>query len=166
MKKKIFTFVLLFLAASSVNALSLSFQVLQSGQKNSDVQESSYLIEDGLFDYFFGQGIIASNSPAAVFESKEILNSFYRKSLAEARAGGSDYFVLIEIFYDLDAGSNPQAALSSNLEKISWKITKCNSDEIIAQNEFNPSKNLLRDEKGIYSLSQEIAGEIFNELLK
>ncbi len=166
MKKKIFTFALLLLAVSSVNALSLSFQILQSGEKNSDVNESSYLVEDGLFDYFFGRGIIASNSPAAVFESKEKLESFYRKSLGESRAGGSDYFVMIEIFYDSKSVSNPQNKLSSSIEKISFEITECNSDKIIAQNEFNFSKNSLCDEKSIYSVSQKIAGEILNELLK
>lgn len=80
---------LLFIVGCAVfcaNAVSVAFQIVQHG--DSEIRSSSYVIEEGLFDFFFGKGIIISNSPAIASDSVENDASFFEKSRQEAWEGG------------------------------------------------------------------------------
>ncbi len=164
LKKKFFiaTF-LIFLFGTNLYAMTISFEILERNSLENNVKESSYLIEDALFDYFFDKGIVASNSLTCVSDSEKKDEQLFRKSLAEAREGGLDYFIEILVFYE-NAKSSSNSSIT-NLKKISWKLIDVKKDNIIASNEQNPLNKKFDDEKiGIYELTKKIADEILYKI--
>lgn len=165
LKKKFFiaTF-LIFLFSTNLYAMTISFEILQRDSLESNVKESSYTIEDALFDYFFDRGIVLSNSLTCVSDSEKKDEQLFRKSLGEAREGGLDYFIQILVFYETGNSSLNNSAIT-NVKKISWKLINVKTDNVIASGEQNPLNKKFDDVKsGIYELTKKIADEIFYKI--
>ena len=67
---------------------SVGFQIIQHDPSGDEIRNCVYIIEDALFDTFFSNGIIISNSPPVSSDPKEF-DSVFRKSLDEARESGT-----------------------------------------------------------------------------
>lgn len=170
LKKKFFIAMFLtFLFGTNLYAMTISFEILERNSLESNVKESSYLIEDALFDYFFDKGIVASNSLTCVSDSEKKDEQLFRKSLGEAREGSLDYFIEILVFYENGNSSLSSSSNSSitNIKKISWKLIDVKSDNLVASGNENPLNKKFDDEKfGIYELTKNFADEIFSTIMK
>lgn len=170
LKKKFFiaTF-LIFLFGTNLYATTISFEILERNSLESNVKESSYLIEDALFEYFFDKGIVSSNSLTCVSDSEKKDEQLFRKSLGEARQGSLDYFIEILVFYEKanSSGISSSSSQITNIKKISWKLIDVKSDNLVASGTENPLNKNFADEKiGIYELTKNFADKIFSTILQ
>lgn len=143
------------------DAVSVAFQIVQHG--DPEIRSSSYVIEESFFDFFFGKGVIVSNSPAAVSVSAENDASFFEKSRQEAWEGGVDYFVELTADFSPANSSNPDADLLANLGSLSWRVVDVSSGAVLGSAKKNPpaSSGIKDKRKGLSDFASGIAGDIY-----
>ena len=156
----------LLVCAASASASVISFQIIQHDKSQTEIRDSSYIIENTLFDYFFDIGFITTNSPTANTDGKSGDKKVFSRSLVEAKMGHCNYFVLLTIDYDVRLSKNTKGNFLSNIDSISWQIYDAESSTMIAEGsrevgEVSAQKN---NEKGIMSFVSEIAADIYGEL--
>ncbi len=155
---------LLFIVGCAVfcaNAVSVAFQIVQHG--DSEIRSSSYVIEEGLFDFFFGKGIIISNSPAIASDGVENDASFFEKSRQEAWEGGVDYFVELTADFSSSNSTNPDADLLANLSSLSYKVLNVGSGTVLGSGKkIPPASSQFKDKrKGLSDFAFGIADDIY-----
>lgn len=129
-KKNLLAALVVFAAAAASFAKSLSFQILQKNDSLNSVCESALAVEDEILSYFFENGYIVSNIPAAVSKGSAQDLKFYNDAYNEAVNGTVDDFCLIKIYFTGDEKQNSEISLG-NMKKISWKIVSVKTGNIL-----------------------------------
>lgn len=166
---KLFTAIVILMGSvvMSASAVSVAFQVIQRDRADVSVNENTYLIEEGLFDFFFSRGIIASNSPAAVSPAESEDFVVFQQSMGEADKGGATYFIkVIEKFKEYES-SNPGGKLLSNLEYVQWTLISLETGTDVAVKKSVPPliQNQKNVEKGLVAFSASVAKDIVNAII-
>ncbi|MDR1899915.1 MAG: hypothetical protein LBQ55_07910 [Treponema sp.] len=107
MFKRFLTALLLSLSVLPLHAAAVSFLVVETGlQEGQGASQYSSLYESGLLDIFFEAGHIVSNAPILRLSGapKQAFPEEARPDLAEALAGGMEYFILAQLDYAVPAG--------------------------------------------------------------
>jgi hypothetical protein len=162
MKLKKFAFILAFFwIPLGASAFSVAFQIVQHDDSESAVRNSSYIIEEKFFDFFFDKGVVVSNSPVAVCSGDD--NTVFKKSLKEAQEGGVKYFIEITGDYDVSSSTNPEGALLENVESISWKVLDADSEKILGEGKKIPPRAaaVKNRRQGLSDFALEIAEDIY-----
>ena len=136
----------MFLALTSGFCGSLSFQILQKDESMNDVCESALVIEDEILNYFFDNGFIVSNVPAAVSNSEAEDEKFYKDSYNEAVNGTVDQFCLVKLYFTGGAEENQRVSIG-NMKKISWKIVSIRTGKIIEEASTAVEKKISMNEE-------------------
>lgn len=165
--KYIFSFVAVFFAATvCASASVISFQIIQHDKSQSNVRESSYVVENALFDFFFDKGFIATNSPTETTSKASEDLKVFSQALAEAKMGHCNYFVVLTIDYDVKLSTNTKGSFLSNIDSISWELYNANTSTKIADGtrEVGVVSVQKNNERGIINFINEIAMDIYDEL--
>lgn len=159
----LFTIILVALTAASSHAAVISFQVIQHDNTQSEVRASSHVIENALFDYFFDKGFIVTNSPAASSEDEYEDKTIYYRSMAEAKLGKCEWFVVIVADFQANISPNPSGIYLSHIKKVDWTVYNATTGAQISSGTRTPAKvsNRLDNEHGISSFVAEIAQDIY-----
>ncbi len=159
--KKLALFCILFAASIYANAVSVAFQIVQHG--DSTIKDSSYVVEEALFEFFFNKGIVISNSPIIISDDYEKDESFFMKSLDEADEGGVKYFIEFTAEYDSTKSSNPDLALLENVKSISWKLIEVKESKVLGSGKKSPSNNgrIKNAQKGLSDFTFLLAEDIY-----
>lgn len=146
MGKKLACCAILVLAAiSSGFCGSLSFQLLQKNESLNEVCESVLVIEDEILNYFFEQGVIVSNVPAAVSESDEQDRKFYTDAYNEAVDGTVDQFCQVKLYFTGGGQENQKPSIGT-LKKISWKLVSVRTGNVIEESSSQVTKEITQNE--------------------
>lgn len=129
-KKNLMAFFLLASAAATGFAKSLSFQILQKNDSLNTVCESALAVEDEILGYFFENGYIVSNIPAAVSAGDAQDFKLYNDAYNEAVNGTVDDFCFIKIYFTGDEKENSKVSLG-NMKKISWKVVSVKTGNVL-----------------------------------
>lgn len=129
-KKNLMAVFALFLAAAASFAKSLSFQILQKNDSLNTVCESALAVEDEILGYFFENGYIVSNIPAAASASDAEDFKLYSDAYNEAVNGTVDDFCFIRIYFTGDEKENGKVSLG-NMKKISWKVVSVKTGNVL-----------------------------------
>ncbi len=155
--------ILMALAVASSYSAVISFQVIQHDDTQTEVRASSHIIENALFDYFFDKGFIVTNSPAAASEDEYEDKSIYYRSMAEAKLGKCEYFVVILADFQAGISSNPGGIFLSHIKQVEWTVYEASSGKKIGGGSKIPKviSNRLDNEQGISSFMAEVAQDIY-----
>lgn len=161
MKVKTLSFILLFALINSLFAYSLDISILVS-QKDIDVdsiRNTTREIENGIFEVLFDKGYIVSNEPITIIQDT---TEEYEDGFDAAIAGYVDYYVHVQLFYDISSSKNPNGVLLSDIKKVLLKIVEVESNKEIFNNEMKvPSVNSREQEvAGVKAFSREIGNKI------
>lgn len=159
--KKLALLALVIASAAGANAVSVAFQIIQHDPADAGIRNSSYIIEESLFGFFFDKGIIVSNSPAAVSDGDD--SAVFKKSLEEAREGDVDFFIEITGDYDSSQSANPEAALLENIQSVSWSIIDVGSGAAVHSGRKSPPavSGIKNKRKGLADFAAGIAEDIY-----
>ncbi len=151
-------------SVANVSATAVAFQLIQHDPVQDKVRSSSYIIENGLFDYFFDKGFIVTNSPTSVSSDSVQDEEIYYTALSDASAGYCDYFIVISIDYNTENSRNPDAMILSNIEKVNWSVFDLETGKKIGSGSrkigrIDPVKD---NEKGISAFTAQVANDIFS----
>ncbi|MGN0730040.1 hypothetical protein [Treponema sp.] len=155
--KRIALLFILSCAVFCAEALSVAFQVVQHG--DPEIRSSSFTIEDSMFDFFFGKGIIVSNSPPVVSDAEEKDASFFKKSMQEAWEGGVDYFVEMTVFFTPQNSTNPDSDQLANIGSVSWRLVHVGSGSALGSGKKNPHAG--KNYAGLSDFISDIADDIY-----
>ncbi len=144
-KKNLLAAFVLFAAAAASFAKSLSFQILQKNDSLNSVCESALAVEDEILNYFFENGCIVSNVPAAVSKSDAQDLKFYNDAYNEAVNGTVDQFCLIKIYFTDDEKENGKISLG-NMKKISWKVVSVKTGNILEDSSSEVKAGISQNE--------------------
>lgn len=120
MKKRLLVLWLLF-QGIFIFASSFSFQVIQHCDELDEVCPAVHVFEDELLNYFFENGQIVSNEPAAVSISKTADEKLVQSSLANAMDGSFSNFIEIDVYLTDSDGSASSTVKQKYFNKIVWK---------------------------------------------
>lgn len=156
----------LLISVVSASASVISFQIIQHDQSQDEVRESSYIIENALFDNFFDYGYIATNNPTVTTSGPEDDMKWFSRAFMDARTGKCNYFVILTIDYNVKVSKNPKGSILSNIDSVSWELYDTSTSAKIGSGvrkvgTIAPQKN---NEKGIKSFAAEIARDIYDIL--
>ncbi len=162
MFRKCLAFIFVFAAFSlKAEAASIAIQLVQHDGISENVRNSSYIIENAFFDYFFSLGFIVTNSQAVAFVETSKDKTAERDALSEARSGGCDYFVMIVTDYDLTDSLSPEAASIDNIKCAEWKLVDVKKDCVIKTGRKNsPEKAAENVQTGLNDFVFSIADDI------
>lgn len=165
-KKTSCALVLLAFALSCAPASVIAVQVVQDDDAHDEVRSSSLVVEGSLLDYFFESGHIVTNTPPAISSGKDD-SALLKKSMAQAKSGGCDLFIAVQVCYQRGNTSSPEANLLSVIKQISWTVYRISTGEEIASGKKSPGTvSPARDsERGIIAFAGEVAATI-NQSLK
>ena len=135
--KRLVTLAVLFMCASFCFAKQISFQVVQHDFSASSVTEQSLVIEDEVLTSFFESGFIVTNSNAAVSDSKNQDAVLFKSGIGEAFNGSSDFFVQINLYYEI---TDSTTSSDADLQKIEFTIAKTNTGTTIANRSLKSVK--------------------------
>ena len=156
----------LVLGTAAACAQVISFQIIQRDTVQTEIRSVSYMLENGLFDYFFNKGYIATNSPTAVSGSEAEARSVAYAALSEASEGLCDYFVSVSIDC-AGSSTNPAALLLSNIRGVSWNVFDVKTGTELSSGSKAPTLTARNNnEKGVKSFSAQVAAEIESALPK
>lgn len=162
------TIVVLFasLFSSGAFAKSLSIQIIQNNPGQEKVWATSYLFEQNITDYFFDAGDIVSSSPVWISDSDEKNLSALKASLRENLEGGMDVLVRVELIYDTNDSSNPEAFLLENIKKVQWKAYAVSTGVKIFEGSAVPEKptDKTNNEMGLSQFAGLVAYEINTQM--
>ncbi|WP_307770936.1 hypothetical protein [uncultured Treponema sp.] len=146
---------------------SVGFQIIQHDPSGDEIRNCVYIIEDALFDTFFSNGIIISNSPPVSSDPKEF-DSVFRKSLDEARESGTDLFVELTGEFDVSDSTNPSGALLDNISSFSYTVIDIDKDEVLFDGKKIPqgTSKITDSTQSVRDFGFEIAADIFNGIRK
>ncbi|MCL1815468.1 MAG: hypothetical protein FWG27_06595 [Treponema sp.] len=110
MKKRFFALILACVGFLSLEAATVSVQVVETGLPfGSGCSSSAMIWESGMMDAFFDAGHIVSNAPCQQIEkTASLLPPELNGDFDEARIGGADYYVLILINYSNGSPEHPK----------------------------------------------------------
>ncbi len=147
-------------------AQSVSFQIIQHDSATTDVRETTYVMENAIFDSLFSSGFIATNSVTAAVNNDEKDKQIKYKALGEASDGGCNYFIAIFVDYKDNLTSNTAYALLSNIRKISWEVYDVKSEAVISSGEKEIVKvtSSSDNERGVASYTRIFSAEIIKSL--
>lgn len=155
--------VLAVLACSTVCfAKQISFQIIQHEAGAGEVTESSYSVEDVLMNTFFERGYIVTNSDAAVSNSFEQDEEFFKMGIGEAFNGFSDYFVQIKLFYEVN---EKKLNKKSDLYKIEYTVAFAKSGKKILTKSISDIKKTVNGQTDYSYISAELIQQI-NKVIK
>lgn len=144
-KKLVAAAMVVFAAISSGFCGSLSFQILQKDECLNEVCESALVIEDEILNYFFDQGYIVSNVPAAVSNSEEQDRKFYTDAYNEAVDGAVDQFCLIKLYFTGGGQENQKPSIGT-MKKISWKLISLRTGNVLEESSTTVTKEITQTE--------------------
>jgi hypothetical protein len=158
-KKGIFFIFLCFVVSSFSFAKQISFQIIQHDISNEKVNENSYAVEDELLTYFFEQGYIVTNSPAAVSSGDSQDKKLWSTGFSEAFDGSSDYFIQVVLSYS-DIEVKDSLKLENAIIKLDWTLTSVKSGKEIQKSFIkNNNKDSFKIED-IKSMASLLVSEI------
>lgn len=157
------------LTLSPLAALSVSLQIVQVDAAHDEVRSPSYLIETGIMDYFFEQGVIVSNLPAVLASSDKKNAEAVRKGLSDSQTGALDYYVQLFVEYTHNSlNDSPDAKLLSSIKEVKWTIFDVDTQKELGS--WNKKiEKLMRNQNteiGITNFASDLAVEIYSFLLK
>ncbi|MDY4902066.1 MAG: hypothetical protein SO116_04255 [Treponema sp.] len=140
-KRFILSFIFLTICTFSYS-LETALQVIQFDPINENVNTASYLIEDGIFDFFFSKGMIVSNVPCMTISDSSFLSeeSLFEtdavgkakiSSLNEAETGGCEYLIIVLAEYTVSDRDTICYA--------QWELWDVNNRKCISNETGNPS---------------------------
>ncbi|NLC92083.1 MAG: hypothetical protein GX677_01230 [Treponema sp.] len=140
-------------------AKQISFQIIQHDISNEKVHENSYAVEDELLTYFFEQGYIVTNSPAAVSSGDSQDKKLWSTGFSEAFDGSSDYFIQVVLSYS-DIEVKDSLKLENAIIKLDWTLTSVKSGKEIQKSFIkNNNKDSFKIED-IKSMASLLVSEI------
>ena len=160
-----FMAVLIFSAASA-SASVISFQIIQHDKSQNEVRDSSYIIENTLFDYFFNKGFVTTNCPTATTDDSSDDMGIFSRSFFSAKIGYCNYFIVLTVDYDVRISKNTKGNFLSNIDSISWQVYDTSTSKVIAEGskEVGEVSAQRNNDKGIIGFATEIAADIYDEL--
>jgi hypothetical protein len=161
MKVKTLSFILLFVLINALFAHGLDISILVS-QKDIDVdsiRNTTREIENGIFEVLFDKGYIVSNEPITIIQDT---TEEYEKGFDAAITGYVDYYVHVQLFYDITSSKNPGGVLLSDIKKVLLTIVQVDTNKEIFRNEITvPGVNSAeQEEAGVKAFSREIGNKI------
>ncbi len=156
----------LVVSAIYVNASAISFQIIQHDKSQNEVRESSSVIENAMFEFFFDRGFITTNSPTVSTDGNRDDMKIFSRSLIEAKMGQCNYFIVLTIDYNANLSRNPKGSILSNIDSVSWEVYETKTSQKIAEGSRKVGKVPVQknNEKGIVSFANEIAADIYDSL--
>lgn len=147
-------------------AKSLSIQIIQNNPGQEKIWATSYLFEQRITDYFFDSGDIVSSSPIWISSSDEKNRGALKASLLENLIGGMEVLVRIELFYNTNETSNPEAFLLENIKKVQWKAYAVSTGIQLFEGSTAPAKITAsnNDEMGLSQFAGLVAYQINNQM--
>lgn len=161
-KKLIAAAVFMLAALTSGFCGNFSFQIVQKDESLTDVCESTLVIEDEILNYFFDQGEIVSNVPAAVSNDDAQDEKFYTDSYNEAVDGTVDKFCFIKLFFTGGGQENQKPSIGT-LKKISWKLVSVKTGKVIEESSSAVKKEITETDNANV---REFAADFANHLKK
>ena len=157
--------VVLFFSAQAF-ASDVIIQIVQHDNSCAVLEEGSKVFEDAVIDTLFNAGCIVSNVKAAVWDNTLVDNRTFVRSLDEALSGYAEYFVMIDLFYNKEGSRNPDSALLSNIEYVSWQAVSTRDRQVVTNGEKRPSvQNTKKDNSnGISDFAKDVSVLIKNGL--
>lgn len=136
MPKKPLMLVLLicFLAASHLNAATVSFLVIETGlARDMPTSQYSTMWENGLLDVFFEYGHIVSNSPLLRLYQKpdDGFPDEAERDYDEANEGGMNYFIIAVLEYP-----SPHGNANMKPKNVSLRLFSTKSTEMIIEQKY------------------------------
>lgn len=125
---------------------SLSFQIIQKDESLTNVCESALVIEDEILNYFFEQGYIVSNVPAAVSKDDAEDKKFYTDGYNEAVDGSLDQFCQIKLYFTGGEQENQRITIGT-MKKITWKIVSLRTGKVLEESSSEVDKKITQDEE-------------------
>lgn len=160
MKIKALLFCTLFcLQVSSLSALSISFQIMQIG--TPDIEPSTYELENAMFDYFFSNGVIISNSQSKAYVAEG--EGDFNSARDEARLGGAEYFAELISVKDAPSKSSTGDTLIENIRNVSWNVVNLKTGISLGRGNLKPPKavNVENNDEVLSNFSKEVAEQIY-----
>lgn len=165
MKKNIrYIFILIILLLSMINlyGMNVSFLIIQKNGLEK-VSESSRVFENQIMNTLFDCGHIVTNEPISLFENYETatINGFNA-----AVDGFMDYFIEIEVDYDLSKSKNPEAVLLENVKSVEYRIKNVLTGTVFFESgKIFPNKEVVSNQfVGFNKFACEIADKITMKL--
>lgn len=148
-------------AKSSFNGVG--FQVVQHSPTLSDISDVSYVVEDEILNGFFEKGLIASNSPVALFNSSNE-KKIYNDGLRDAKDSNFNAFLQINLYYK-DGVTNSKLVKLALLEKIEWVLIATPAKTQIARGKKTVTPPSPKDsEEVLRTLMRDIFFDIYQKL--
>jgi len=134
-------------------AATVSVLVIETGLPSGKGQSQSASVwESGVMDAFFDAGFIVSNAPSLQLDIAPSMQLPIeaRRYYEEARLGGADFFVVVQLIYpNQPDGLTSGASVQEQPKSVSIAVFKISSGELIYQasvgsrNFGNPSEEFL-----------------------
>ena len=146
-------------------ATTVSIQLVQIGSTHPNNQASSSLLEDGILDLMFSQGIIASTFPIISGEQK--IDTNVSKTIGFAKEGSSQILAQVSVYFDTSQSLAPERVLLSNIKYVEWSLYETKDGKKIATGTEKPDMLIKTDdtEKGINSFGKQIAQKITKAII-
>ncbi len=116
--KKIILLTALFLVSFCLYGKNVSIMILQNNGSDK-ITEASKVFENLVLNTLFDCGHIVTNEPISLIEDYDFASE---KGFDAAVNGFMDYFIEIEIEYDREKSSNPDAVLLENVKSVEYVI--------------------------------------------
>lgn len=137
MKKPFITLVILILGSMPLMAATVSVLVIETGLPSGKGRSSSASVwESGVMDAFFDAGYIVSNAPSIQLDKAPALQlpAEARREYEEARLGGADFFVVVQLIYPCQSNeSTIDVPVQEQPKSVSIAVFKVSSGELIYQ---------------------------------
>lgn len=161
-RKTIVSMFFIVLTVSSAFCTSLAIEIVQDNPGQEEICQTSMYFEQSVIDFFFESGHIISNSPIYISVDEKKDSAQLAKALSEAADGYLSYFTSINIEYDTEKSSNPEAPLLENIKKVTWKTYSAQTGKQIAGGSAVPEKITTENDNeiGITNFASLVAAKI------
>lgn len=153
---------LFFMLTGYCFASSYSLQIIQHDKCSIGVNPLSYEVEGNIMDYFFDNGNVITNTPAAAVKDSSFDEEIITKAIFQAIDGMCEVLISVTLEYD-DVERTRDFGDFTNLDKIEWFIMDIGTEKILADGSLtNTLKNdNLRDKsKSIKNFTNTLSKDI------
>lgn len=151
---------LLFAITGFAYASSYSLQIIQHDEMSGKVNPLSYIVEDGIMEYFFNSGNVISNTPAVAVKNASEDESVIDKAIMSALDGYCNVMIAVTLEYSSNERFTDNADFSDLIE-MDWFVMDLTTEKKIADGSVkNNSKNISDTKKSILKLTNTLSKDI------